>query len=278
MLLNAYAPRLGLSAVVLLALLVPAMGSAQLSDAVWSEAVSLNADLDGNDGTGIDPFVFEPQSTSLSGSSYSIDGSISFASPGPPNATATISASYQSGLSSFLGGSSSCQILFQFTVFETSPPPVSVATVPVDISATGTADAGGDTPFYADADVIFTVATISQPDLVRWTASANNGQGPTSDSFNETTEIDFGPGVSVDVRMIASCELYSQTGLQPGTSASSTAYVDPVFTIADELIVGGGGASYRDHYDIGLSPGYWALGSTPAAPTTWGKIKKLYTN
>jgi hypothetical protein len=267
-----------LSAVVLLSLLlVPTTGSAQLSDVVWSETAYVHADNTSDEKAGVDTDAPEPLSAMLTGSSYSIDGSVSFASPGPPNSTTTMNASYVSGLAEFLGGAAACQILFQFTVSEISSPPVSINTVPVTISATGSAEAGGDSQLYAEGEVIFSVGPVSEP-LIWWTAVADNSQGQASDFFDETTQIELAPGASVNVNMANASELYPQGALQPGTSANCTAYVDPVFTIADELIPGGGGATYGDHYEVQVSPGFWALGQVPVEPTSWGRIKRLFVD
>jgi len=268
-----------LSAIALLSLLIlPAIGFAQLVDpAIWSEQVGLNADNASDGGLGNDDAVPEPQSASLSGSSYSIDGSVSFNSPGAPNATADMSASYTSGLSSFLGGSVTCQIIFSFRVVETSPPPITLQNVRVDITASGTADAGGDSDLFSNALATFVVGTPAQPTMVDLSATASNSGGVLSDSFNETNQIILGPSGGANVTMTVQATIAPEV-LVSGTSATATAFVDPIIVMADELIVGGGGANYRDHYVIEFVDGYWALGSTPVQPTTWGKIKSLYGN
>ena len=65
--------------------------------------------------------------------------------------------------------------------------------------------------------------------------------------------------------------------MQAGSSSSSTGWVDPIVSIANQTIPESS-ANYRDHYEIEYAPGYWALGSTPVQETTWGRIKQLYAN
>ena len=259
-------------------LILPATGSAQLIDpATWVENVSLDADASVGSASGSDDALPEPLIPGLGGPGYDIDGSVTFNSPGAPNTTAAMSASYTSGLSSFLGGAAHCEINFSFRVVETSPPPFTLANVRVDITASGTADAGGDSELFANVSAIFIVGTPAQPTLVNLCAEANNNDFPSS-SFNETNQIILGPTGGANVTMIATASINGEV-LVSGTSATATAFVDPVIVISDDLIVGGNGAKYSDHYAIEFADGYWALGMpTPVEHTTWGKIKRLYAN
>jgi len=64
----------------------------------------------------------------------------------------------------------------------------------------------------------------------------------------------------------------------PSGWVKATATLLATITMSPGLIPGTD-FKYSDYYRIEYSPGYWALGEpTPVAPTTWGRIKSLYSN
>jgi hypothetical protein len=166
-------------------------------------------------------------------------------------------------------------INYQFAVRETSSPPVSVSTVPVNVQVQGTADADGDGALFAQASAGANFWSLVQGTMDVWQVSADNSQGQASDSFNESVQYMLEPDEVVNGGLQVSANINPKK-MQNNTSSSSIGWADPIIEIADETIPGGGGATYRDHYEIEFANGYWALGSIPVQDTTWGKIKRLY--
>ena len=248
----------------------PSLG--QLTNVQWVESLSLDAVPDDNSfQTGVSSSTPEPLANSLSGSGYSISGSVTFASPGAPNATSHVVASYQSGLT-FLGGTAYCRIDFQFAVRQTSNPPVSVSLVPVNVQVQGTAAANDDMFVNVFSSANF---STSQGPLGSWLAQVDNTQGNASDSFSENAQFMLAADNVVMGDLTASVNISTEI-LQANTTASGTAWVDPIIQVSGEAIPGGGGATFKDHFEIEFADGYWALGAIPVQPTTWGKIKRLY--
>ena len=251
---------------------VPA--GAQLADVTWVESAFVNADAANDGQAGSDDAMPEPQNAALGGTGYTISGSVSFTSPGPPNATSAISGGYQSGLS-FLGGTSYCRIDFELAVRQTSAPPVPAGMIPVRVIANGTADATGDAALFAVANAAFDLATQSGP-LLGEQALADNSAGTGSDAFNVNTVVQIATDVVAFGSLTASANISAEV-LQGGTSGSATAFVDPIIEVDDQMIPGSS-ASYRDHYEVEFAAGWFALGPAPTKETTWGKIKRLYAN
>jgi len=254
-------------------LLTPSPGHAQLSETMWSESLSLSADASSAGQPGVDSALPEPLIDNLSGSQYSIDGSVSFGPPGPPQATSTVSGSYTSGLNTYLGGSAYVRIDFSFQVRQTSPPPVSVSAVPISVHAAGTVNASGDAAMFANAYSSFDLSTIQGP-LVSYDIMASNATGGSSDSFNETYQTTLAPDFTVSGAMTASANVGAE-GPQPNIQGTATAFIDPVIEVVDDVIPGTS-SSYRDYFDIEFGSGYFALDTTPVEPTTWGQLKTRY--
>lgn len=263
-----------LSAIALFcSLMAPPMVNAQLVGTQWTEQISLSTDSNEDNRTGTDSSLPEALNAQLTGAGYELNGDISFQSPGAPNVTTAVSASLGANSLTFMTGSSFGQVSFQFLVTLTSTPPVPVTVVPVVISATGTVAAEGDLEMTAYGDSKFEVWTVGDI-FATWTAFTSNTSSG-SDSFAEGVRLEFAPGFVGNCTMTASAGISAEI-LQSGISASATAYIDPVFSIADEIIPGST-ANYRDHFEVQLSPGYWALGNpTPVEKTTWGRIKRFY--
>jgi hypothetical protein len=272
-------PALLLGAGVLVAFslfVLPVPGHAQLTPTAWNESLSFSADQENDSFVGVDPDNPEPQSGSLSGSSWSLDGSISFGPAGPPQATSMINGSYNSGLTGFMGGTAYVRIDFEWAVRQTATPPVSVNEVPVKIEADGKAEADGDAAMFAVADADFNIATISGP-LMSLEALVDNSSGSAVDSFEVTTTIMLAPDAVVFGDLTANANIAAEV-LQGGTSSSATAFIDPVFEVSDDLIPGTS-SRYKDFFEVEFGAGYYALGNpTPVETTTWGKIKSLYGN
>lgn len=266
-------PALLLSSLLVLGLLaIPAAGRAQLNDTSWNEALTLSTNLVTDYYPGEDPAVPEPQAGSLSGTNYGADGNITFASGGPPNAYSYTNASYTSGIS-YLAVSAYCRIDFQFAVRQTSAPPVSVTAVPVNVTVSGTVGVSGG--IFASANSQVNLASFQGP-IQSWEVSVDNSSGTASDSFGETVQYQLAPDLVIDGDMTSDAGIAGEV-LVMGTNATANAYVDPVIEIADETIPGSSD-SYRDHYEIEFSPGYFALVPAPVEKTTWGRIKQLYTH
>jgi len=247
---------------------------AQLVDVSWIESAFVNADAATDGQAGSDNLMPEDQNAALSASGYSISGSVSFMSPGAPNATSTITGSYTSGLS-FLGGTSYCRIDLELAVRQTSTHTGTPGMIPVRVVANGTADADGDAALFAVANATFDLATQSGP-LIGEQAIVDNSEGTASDAFNVNTVVHIPVDVVAFGALTASANIAGE-GLQGGTSSSATAFVDPIIEVDDQTIPGSS-ASYRDHYEIEFAAGWWALGPAPTKETTWGKIKRLYAN
>ena len=262
-----------LCVVTLMFVVSPALG--QLTNVQWNESLNLDAVPDENDNqVGISSSTPEPLSGSLSGPGYSLSGSVSFASPGAPNATSQVSGSYSSGLQ-FLGGSAYCRIDFQFGVVMTSTPPVVVVDVPVDVEIQGRVEVSGNGDIFANAFSSVNFGTTVGP-LGAWSAVVANSSGPDTASFDERDLRFLVAQASVVFGDMTASASISAEVLVPDSGTFAFAWVDPVIEVADELIPGGGGATYRDHFEIEFADGYWALGQAPNRNTTWGRIKQLY--
>lgn len=261
-----------LTALVLV--MLPGSARAQLATTTWLEGLNLNADSQTNSKGNTDPKLPEEFSGSLQGDDYSVEGSVSFGPPGPPQATCTVTASYQSGLSSFLGGNATVLINFQFAVREIEPPPIAVTEVPVNVAAVGNADVGQGSELYSIATVAFTLSTSSGI-LADYSAFATNDPGPLSAMFDATDQLMLMPDMGVTGTLSAGATI-AQQGLQSNTTGSVTAFVDPVIEVADVVIPGTGNRTYGEFFEVEFGPGYLAL--TPVVPATWGKIKRLYVD
>ena len=190
--------------------------------------------------------------------------------------TASIVADYGSGDLLDLSGTLIGFVNFQFAVREKSSPPVTVDTVPVNVYGVGTADTDGDAELYASASAGLSFWSLVQGTIEVWQVSVNNMEGPASESHTQDSQYLLEPDEVVNGGITVSAVVNPST-MQPGTSSSSMGWVDPIIEVADEAIPGGGGSTYRDHYEIEFAPGYWALGTMPVQETTWGRIKQLYT-
>lgn len=256
----------------LLVLAAPVAG--QLNVTSWEESLSFDLAPDPSfSEMGSSNVVPEPLSTSFNGASYSYSGGISF-DPGDPNVTCEVEANYMTGLTAF-DGSAFSHIGFQFRVIETSPPPVVVGMVPVDVSASGSVQATGNGDLYASGTSVFNLSN-GQVTILNDAAFAENTNGPASDSFLLSQLLALAPGevMSVDLNATAAVAAFT---IQDNIFAGGFAYIDHLIEVADQTIPGSS-ASYRDHYEVEFGSGYDALNPTPVLETTWGRLKGLYQN
>jgi hypothetical protein len=253
----------------------PSLGYAQLTNTTWNESLSLSADATSGGQPGQDSDLPEPLLDNLNGSQYSVDGSISFGPPGPPQATCVVNGSYTSGLNVYLGGTAYVRIDFTFQVRQTSSPPVTVGAVPINVHAAGSVSASGDAAMFANALSSFELYTFQGP-LVSYDIMVSNGTGGNSDSFNEMYQTSLAPELTVSGAMTASANVGAEA-LQPNTQGNATAFIDPVIEVVDDVIPGTS-SSYRDYFDIEFGSGYFALDTVPAEPATWGQIKTRFGN
>jgi hypothetical protein len=203
--------------------------------------------------------------------------SVTFPSLGLPNVMASIDFTHESGLGySFVAGTG--DVTFYFSVRQVAAPPTAVSTVPVSVGAQGTAQASGNLPAMASCSIQLSNLSISIDPILKWEILVDNkadAQNPTSDSFNNTQQLDL-PSDDLILGNVR-----ADAGTDPmvpdtNTSASASAFVDPpVIEIAD-LLIPGTSANYRSYFEIEFSPGYFALNGTSTRETTWGRIKKLY--
>jgi len=283
---RSFATPVGLAVVLGLLIITAPSAQAQLAQTIWAESLSLTAGVESGGGSGSDNSMPEPLSDSIlgpqGGDDYSISGSVAF-SPVPsfPQTTCTISTNYNSGDITSLTGNAFSSIIFRFVVVQTSSGGPGVSQVPVSVQAAGTAEVTADGGTFAAAGSSFIVRMDEGGQaLIFEQIIANTGGGgtPTSDSFLVSSQLMVPPGAVLQGDMQANANSTASFN-QGSTSGTATGFVDPVIEVADELIPGGGGASYRDFYEIEFSDGYLALGDpTPVEPTTWGRIKRLYAN
>jgi len=258
-----------LSSIVLLGATSP--GSAQQPTTTqWNEALSLTADLQMGGAGGADSEVPESLSDELSGAQYSVNGSVTFGTSGPPQVTCTVTGSYTSGLQTYLAGSAYARIDFQFRVHQTATPPVPVSTVPITVHTEATGEASGTMNSFGYAS--FELLSFTGP-IVDYSISVGSYSPPASDSFNETYAMDAVPDQIYEGAMTANAGLGVEE-LQSSLAGTATTFIDPVIEIGDEVIVGTT-SNYRDYFTIEFGSGYM-LGSVPVQPATWGEIKSRY--
>jgi hypothetical protein len=251
--------------------LFPTVARAQLRDTEWTEYVLLRGNELTAEQWGEDDLAPEYVSRGLVSGSVGCLGSVEFGPPGPPQGTASVHATSES---EDVRASAVFTVEFDARVQETSSPSVSVTHVPVSVSVAGSATASGDSSLPATAVAVFFIRhDFTIPVLLRAEAG-NAGEGSVmSDSFEETVTIDIQLGLPLECQMRAVTEILAEPGIG---RADATAFLDPVIEVADEPIPGTTD-SYRDHYEVELGPGYYALGQpTPILPSTWGRVKSSY--
>lgn len=259
---------------VLFVSLLPGFAAAQLQDTHWSETVTVSANEVNSQEVGQDIAMPEAISQNATDGIAGCTGNVSFGPPGPPQGTSTMSGFSESN-GSDVTGVAVLNISFFARVVQTSTPDVMVTTVPVSISASGTADASGSwtgAQSFSDVTILLGLDDVF---VAHVDASSNSLSGfPETDSFDESLIADIPVNGVLNGALIAQASITALNADSGGANAS--AFVDPVIEVADQVIPGSS-ASYRDHFQIEFGAGYYALGNpTPVEPTTWGRIKSLY--
>ena len=260
-----------------------AVQAQSLTQATWNERIDLRVGDHLLQILGTDPNLPEPLTNSTNEHGYELTGSLTYGPPGPPQVTAHTEGRRDSTTQvSEAGATADGTITFQIRLKEISTPPVSVMSVPVIIQAQGTATTEGS-PSFCDpicfydvsATAYATVRLGESGSLFNLTISSTLGGAPPA-AFDTTFTTALAPGAIVD----GSMEALAHVGVELGAVedfAKADAFVDPQFVVSDELIPGTS-SKYSDFYEIEYGPGYWALGNpSPVVPTTWGKIKTLYS-
>jgi hypothetical protein len=251
--------------------LIAATAFAQLDDTTWIPLAQVTSDGAAESSAG-GLFVPIDASSSLPG----ISSSLIFGPPGPPSATATVTASANSNL---ITGIAQTNIIFQFRLNQINNPPVPiVAGVPMTVTATGTADITGTLAEYsARADASVNISGSMSASLLSSGATAVFPGGPASSSFGGIMFFSPDPAEVVTGWLRANAELFTETP-QTGT-ASVVAFIDPIFAVSSELIPGTS-TRYDEVYAIEFGAGYGALGPpTPVANTkSWGELKQRWGN
>ncbi len=258
-----------------LALVLPAAALAQfpLSKALWYEDVSLSAGTESVSFEGADPYLPEPHTETLTGTGYDLEGSVGFGESGPPMGTLMLAWDLTASGPS-IQTSASVSISFNCRVIETATPPVAVTSVPVHVTATGSASAQGGVGAVANSVFRFQVfgAGILITDRVDVDDTPST-ESPNSDSF----AVDETPGLPVDAVTLVDLSSAASGGLVATGEARTgliTAVIDPVIEIVDDPVPGASG-TYRDYYAIEFSEGYDAQ-TTPVQRITMGELKKRF--
>ena len=255
-------------------LLLTAPASAQLEPTTWTESVTLRLDNTTQNWTGDDPASPEPLTEELVGPKGHVNGTVSYGPAGPPEILVSEEESCQ--MYTPASGSSSGVVTFSFRVVQTSSPPVDVSYIPILVTVLGSVNAsgGGDNIFanHASARVSFSL-TRSEAEIINEQVSTTNG--PAAIDFSKTFSALL-DGVFIG-RMQCAAGV-SKGLLDPKYKATADANIHPEISLTSAFIPGTE-SKYADYFAIEFSPGYWALGDpTPVNPTTWGRIKSLYSD
>jgi hypothetical protein len=262
-----------------LCLSLPAIVHADpLPSATWTETMSIHAATVTKEYGGQDAIAPEALSGTLSASQYSLEGDVTFGHSGPPFAIAHAKGSLTNGGGDLLhplsyGVISESVITFDLMIVPTHVPPVQVENVPFVITSVGSLFATGQCTFCVSAGTASGSMVVYENDVEVFnkTVSITSNDGQASMAAAD--------GISLHPGSILHCSLtvLAQMGVAFSGSGESTASLGPGFEISSAFIPGTE-YQYRDFFQIEYSPGYWALGNpTPVNPTTWGRIKSLYS-
>ena len=244
------------------------VATAQLSPAQWAESMTLSAGFSQRVWYGSDPSSPEAHSEEFG----TLKGILEYGSAGRPEIIAKESAS---GTSSGYSGTTHGALTTEFRVVETSAPPMSLTYVPITVTAEGYVESAGSgcVDFYvcnqARAIVHFGV----------WTSGATY-EDSTESWVGARENINLTKVVPALVNRVFTMNITANAYVSKvfGSTVSATADISCAVAVSSDLIPGTE-SRYSDFFQIEYSPGYWALGNpTPVAPTTWGKIKSLYSN
>ena len=269
---------LRLSIFLTAAMLVLAGGAqAQLAPTFWSENISLDvqAGIDNQNTSfmGADMEAPESHTEQLTGNDFEVTGSVLFGTTAVPEGTAQVTWDI-SPVGASLNLSSILNIDFQARVIETATPPVSVSEVPVRIVSNGSVAVEQFFGPRATSSFQFRVLTTTVLVTGNLDLYGDPESTTTTDSFSIDQVEMVPPNLVALVSMTATASM-GTVGTGGAATGAATAMIDPIIEVADQTIPGTSD-SYRDYYTIEFSPGYDA--QTPVKKTTFGQIKRRYTN
>jgi hypothetical protein len=273
--------RTALFAILSIALLISSSppASAQLADAMWIENVSIQVDFDFGGEIGSDNSKPENLSSSRSGDDYVASGSVTYAQSAVPEVTCEASTNYQAGELTNLIVDTSASVIWRFVVVESASGGPSVSSVPIHVTAQGSASVTADAATLSAANARFSIryeegaVAVVYEDIV-----ANNvgGTTPLSDTFAVDDQFPM-PIDEVFVALIITGASSRASFDQGPAVGSATGFVDPIIEVADELIPGSS-SNYRDYYTVEFSKGHDAGDpSTPLRSSpSMGELKSRY--
>ncbi|HET9233264.1 MAG TPA: hypothetical protein VFP10_03920 [Candidatus Eisenbacteria bacterium] len=266
-------------------LLLPIHVNAQsLDPARWEELILLEHAPDLFGVAGADPEAPEDIADSTSVSGFSLSGTLTYGPPGPPSFTA-----YAYGRRSAVldlqetNASTEGVVTFQLVVRQIAEPPAAVTRVPVSMKAMGSTRVRGSVgqcppSCILDADPAafgsFRVATNTETLIFRTVTSASFA-GSNNLNLLETHQVLPDEIVTGTIQVVGTVRM-TRTDIDDWGEATASIGVE--FAVSSSLIPGTA-AKFSEFFQIEYSPGYWALGNpTPVTPTTWGRLKRLYSN
>ena len=244
---------------------------AQLSPATWVESITLSYGTTTKEWNGSNTALPEAHTEELKAPGYDVLGSLTYDNPGPPQLV-----THQEAVGRTSKGTTQETLWFEFQVVETSTPPIPVSEVPITIYVIGSAEATGRTCFVydvcnrAEGSVSFLVGKNGERVMEEFMIS---GDGKKNLVASKSVSTEAGQRFNASL----TCQAFVDEGpfTSPRLTATASAYAT---VIVSDYLISGTESKYSDFFHIEYSPGYWALGNpTPVHPTTWGKIKSLYS-
>jgi len=253
---------------------------AQLSDALWTESVSIQANLEFGGQTGSDNSKPENIAGTLDGADYVATGSVHYTPSLVPAVTCQASTNYQSGALDILTVDTFASVIWEFVVVESASGGPSVSSVTINVLAEGSAAVTADAATLAAANARFEIRYLNTGVAVVYEDIVANNVGggtPLSDSFAVSNS--FALPIGEVFRAMIMTGASSRASFDQGAAVGSgTGYVDPVIEVADELIPGSS-ESYRDYYQVEFSQGYDTGVTTPVrSNASMGRLKSMFVD
>jgi len=268
--------------------------NAQLAPAIWDEQITLrvpNLYSWSFEFIGLDPSLPESYVDSLSGAGCSTAAALSYGPPGPPSLSVHAEAHHYTGDLNNLGSREARSIAnervtFNARVRQVGTPPVPVSTVPVVTKYRINSRIRGSTGSCTQTQCPLDAAVMAQAVLLVY--SEENGQFVNRNLIaqNYMVDMDGSPDlVNFEVPpgeiLYASLQALVTVAVEhtdPGSWGEANASVQAQLEVSPNPIPGTM-AKYSDYFQMEYSPGYSALeNSTPVIPTTWGKLKTIYSS
>jgi hypothetical protein len=186
------------------------------------------------------------------------DASGSASADPSPSLAAVVTADAQSSRDTALGIANAS---FHFSVVQTSPTPVPVASVPLDVGGFLSASVGAS----GFVDAVNASATIDIPSLLPLSVEGACVPQTLPDMCDPDVfepfrvQIDVNPGQDKEIFLSISALADSETG---GGNANASATADPTITIDP-------GFPFKDHFDLVFSPNLVAPISSVPEPPSW---------